>query len=276
MKMDDEKLKRILQEGMEYEADCIMAEVDSDPNVKDAIAPEDLHTNLMKQIKEHEAEVERERQNQAKEEQELIRLGKIYKKKRARRKYIVLIAAVVCALGVGTISFGDGKKVFTEIQRMLGDREQSVVNTDNGRGAVVDEIASEDEAYEKIEKRFNFYPVKLLHLPKGIEFVEVNIEDELQLAQLHYEGFDGKNIIYRVLTDYRTSSVSVDIEDTFVSEYEKNLEGTIASIKEYKIEESKLPRWVVSFLYKDVQYTIILTGIEQEEVENVLENLYFS
>ena len=50
MRMDDETLKRILQEGMDYEADCIMDEVDSDPNMQDVIAPKDMYTNIQKMI----------------------------------------------------------------------------------------------------------------------------------------------------------------------------------------------------------------------------------
>lgn len=276
MKMDDEKLKRILQEGMEYEADCIMAEVDSDPNVKNAIAPEDLHTNLMKQIREHEDAKERERENQAKEEQELIRLGKIYKKKRARRKYIVLIAAVVCALGVGTISFGDGKKVFTEMRRILGDREQAVVNSGDEERHIDRGDVNEEEAYELIEEKFGFWAVRMYHLPDGMKFSEMIIEEESQNVRLYYESEDGKSIIYRIVTDYRTSSIGADIEDIFIREYEKNVEGTDIIIKEYEIEETKSLRWSVDFVYKDAQYTITLTGIEQEQVEETVENLYFS
>ena len=74
MKIDDNELKRLLKEGMEYEADLIMREVESDPNMKDVVAPEDLHTDLWKQIREREEAVEKEQAEQEKEEQELILL----------------------------------------------------------------------------------------------------------------------------------------------------------------------------------------------------------
>lgn len=276
MEMDDNQLKRLLQEGVEYEADCILQRVDSDPNMKDVIAPEEIHDKLIKQIREHEEALETKRERLSQEEQELIRLGKIYKKKRGRRKYVVLIAAVVCALAAGTISFGDGKKVFTEVKRMLVGRQQTVVNSGDEERHMDRGMLSEEDAYEEINEKFGFYPIKLLYLPEGIEFVDANIVGELQVAQLHYEGLGQKNIIYRVMTNYRTSSVSMDIEDIFIGEYEKDLVGATVSVKKYEIEESKLPRWMACFVYKDTQYTIILTGIEREEVEKILENLYFS
>lgn len=275
MKIDDNELKRLLQEGMEYEADLIMKEVESNPDIQDVIAPEDIHVNLMKQIQEHKEAEEKEKAEQEKEEQELIRLGKKYKKKLSRRKYIILIAAIVCAFAVGSVSFGDGKKVFSEMKRKLGDREQTVVNTPSERHAVVDEIASEEEAYEQINEKLGVYPVKLIYLSEGMQLADSSINEDLQIAQLHYDGVSGKNILYRISTDYREGSSSIDIEDIFIREYEKKLEKVNVIIKEYEIEENKSTRWSANFVYKDAQYTLILTEISQQEVEKILENLVF-
>lgn len=275
MKMDDNELKRILQEGMKYEADRIMAEVESDPRMKDVVAPEEVYIKLKQQIHEHQEEEERDRQSRAKEDEELIRLGKIYKKKRSRRKYYVLLVAVLCVLGVGTISMGDGKKAFTKISRMFGDEGQTVVNTDDGRGAVVDEISSEEEAYIQIEKSFGFSPIKLLHLPEGMEFVEKTINEDLQYIKLYYSNSKDKSISYHVLTKYREGSSIVDLEDKFIGEMQKEVEGIRISIKEYEVEENKSTRWVVDFVFKEAQYTIIFSGIEKNEVEKTVENLYF-
>lgn len=276
MKMDDEKLKRVLQEGIKYDADCIMAEVNRDPSMKDVIAPEDIYENLMKQIHEHENVEESEEQILSDEEKELIRLGKIYKKKRAKRKYIVLIAAVLCALGVGTISFGDGKKMFSEMKRMLGDREQTVVNTDDGDGSVVDEISDEEEAYKKIEETFGFSPVEMYYLPEGMEYSEVAIEQEIQNARLYYVDSNDRMILYYVSTNYRLGSTGIEIEDKLIEEKNKEIEETSVTIQKYLVEDDGSNRWVVSFLYKDAQYSILLHDIKEEEVEKIIENLYFT
>lgn len=275
MKIDDNELKRLLQEGMEYEADLIMREVESDPNIKEAVAPEDLHVNLLKQIREREEAVEKEKAEQEKEEQELIRLGKKYKKKLSRRKYIILIAAVVCALAVGSVSFGDGEKVFSEMKRKLGGREQTVVNTPSERHAVVDEIASEEKAYEQIEKKFGFWAVRMVYLPEGIEFVEATIEENLMSARLCYSDTQNRLISYYVTTKNREGSVSTDVEDDLIQQYEKTFNDVVIEFREYKIKEDTC-RWSVDFTYEDAQYSIITTGIEQEEVEELAENLYFS
>ena len=56
MEMEDKKLKRFLQDEMNREADLIMKEVDSDPSLKDVVAPEEIYDNLMQQIHDYEAE----------------------------------------------------------------------------------------------------------------------------------------------------------------------------------------------------------------------------
>ena len=275
MKMDDNELKRLLKEGMEYEADRIMAEVESDESMKDVVAPDEVYTKLMQQIREHQEEEELDRQSRAKEDEELIRLGKIYKKKRSRRKYYVLLVAVLCALGVGTVSFGDGKKVFTKITRMFGDEGQTVVNTDNGSGKVVDEILTEEDTYEKINEKLGFYPVRMVYVPEDIKFVESTIKEELQHIHMYYSNHKDKSISYHILTKNRTGSSIVQIEDRLLRETSREVQETNLTIKEYQVEENKSIRWVVEFAFEDAQYTIIFSGIEEKEVEQIVEKLNF-
>ena len=275
-RMDDEELKRLLKEGMEYEADLIMKEVESDPNMADVVAPEAIYDNLWKQIREQQATEEQENNDQKKEEEELIRLGKKYKKKLGRRKYYILIAAIVCIFGIGTVSIGDGKKVFQEAKRKLGDREQSLVNTTDEEGNVVDEISSEEEAYQQIEEEFGFYPVKLIHLPEEIEFNEVVIEDDIQSARIYYSDGDMKLISYYIVTNHREGSTSADVEDTLVQEYLKEINGVTMQFQEYQVGQSETIRMRVLFEYGSAQYIITMTGIEQTEVQEIVTNLYFS
>ena len=275
MKMDDETLQRILQEGMDYEADLIMNEVNSDPNIHDAEAPEDIYENMWKEIQGYKDADAKEQEKKAKEEQELISVGKLYKKKRARRKYIVLIAAVVCALGIGTISFGDGKKVFTEMKGLLGNTNHTRVSDGDDDKFDGDIVASEEEAYEEISEKFGFAPVRMHYMPEGMEFVESIIEDDLQNIRIYYDDKKEGMICYNVWPNHRDASLGMDVEDEVINEYLKEVQGVNISIKEYKIKESKDTRWRAEYEYNDVQYYLVLSGIAQDEVEKIIENLYF-
>lgn len=274
MEMDDNQLKRLLQEGVEYEADCILQRVDSDPNMKDVIAPEEIHDKLIKQIREHEEALETKRERLSQEEQELIRLGKIYKKKRGRRKYVVLIAAVVCALAAGTISFGDGKKVIQEVKDMIAGRSQINIDDSENRTGETKRI-SEVEAYEEIEEKFGFYPVKLISLPKGMRFTESVIDEKMQGVRLYYDDASAKRIIYYIATDYRAGSIGMDIEDTLIREYEKEVDNRKITIQEYQVEENGAKRYLIAFNEQEIQYWILLMGMDVSEVEKIAENLIF-
>lgn len=276
MKMDDNELKRLLQEGMEYEADRIMAEVESDPSMKDVVAPEEIYTKLKQQIHEHQEEEKRDRESRTKEEEELIRLGKIYKKKRARRKYYVLLVAVLCALGVGTVSFGDGKKVFTKIQGIFDKGSHTRISDGSDDKFDGDTMANEEDAYEKIEEVFGFVPVKMYYIPDGMEFAEFFIEEEKQSLRMYYTDKVGKSISYRVVTNYRSGSVAVDIEDVLLQEYEKEVEEVKINISKYEVKENNTFRWVARFVYGESQYSLLFMGMDENEVEKVIENLFFA
>ena len=275
MKMDDNELKRLLQEGMEYEADRIMAEVESDPTLKDVVAPEEIYIKLKQQIREHQEQEERDRQSQAKEDEELIRLGKIYKKKRSRRKYYVLLVEVLCALGVGTVSFGDGKKVFTKIQGIFDKGSHTRVSDGDDDKFDGQISASEEDAFEEINEKFGFYPVRMLYLTEGMEFIEKTINKDLQYAQLYYSNGNAKNISCFIVTKYREGFSIIHIEDQFIREMQKEVDGINISIKEYEVEENASTRWVVEFVFEEAQYTIVFSGITKNEVEKIVENLYF-
>lgn len=276
MEMEDKKLKRFLQEELNREADLIMEEVDSDPSLKDVVAPDEIYDSLMQQIHEYEKEQANKNSQASEEEQELIRLGKLYKKKRSRRKYYVLLLAGVVVLAYGITSIGGGKKVFSEMKRMLGDKTQTVVNTQEKEGRLVDEINNEVDAYESIEKRLGFYPVRIDYLSEGMDFVEAMIEVETQSARLCYEDDKEGKIAYYIFTNNRTSSMGIDVEDKVINEYKKEIEGASVKVTEYLIEENNTKRWQVEFVHDDVQYLLRMTGIEVEEVQKIIENLYFS
>lgn len=276
MEMEDKKLMQFLQDEMNREADLIMEEVYSEPSMRDVVAPEEIYDNLMQQIHEYEEEQANKKSQISEEEQELIRLGKLYKKKRSRRKYYVLLLAGVVVLAYGITSIGGGKKVFTEMKRMLGDKAQTVVNTQDEEGKVVDEIADVGEAYRKIDEEFDINPVKMYYLPEGMEFSEGVIEEESQSARLYYDDNKSGKITYYVFTNHRTGSMSIDVEDKEINKYEKEIGGTTVKVTEYLIEESNTRRWQVEFAHDDSQYLLRMTGIESEEVEKIIENLYFS
>lgn len=272
--MNDKKWKRFLQREMDKELeeiDGILEEMNRDPDMRDLVAPEEMHDQLFAQIREKEAEKAR----LSDDEKELIRLGKVYKKRRKWNKYIVLVAAVVCALAIGVTSMGGPSKVIEKVQGMLEGREQIHTDTEDNRTKEVITI-SEVEAYQQIEDEFGFLPVKLYYLPEGIKFEEIIITESAQNIYLNFIGNNQETIIYFIYPNYRTGSLGQDVEDTLIDEYDKLIEDVTISVKEYLIEENQTNRYMISYEHQNVYYVLEINNIEETEVEKIVENLFFN
>ena len=273
MKFPDEEVELSKEELVE-EAKSIMEEVNGDQKVVDRPLPVNLRKNIDKRIlalkaKEEKAEGERF----SAEERELMRLGKLYKKKRKMRKYFVLAAAVVCALAFGVTSMGGPERVFETFKRNVMGREQVRVNSEDDVDIV--ETVSEEEAYQQIEDEFGFYPVKLMNRPEDIEFLGAKMGEEIQGINLIYGKDDEVCLSYFIRPNYRNGSFGIDMEDDVIAEYDVENVDVSITIKRYAVDEVNNNRWSGEFSYQDVYYFIVAMDMEQKEFEKILKNLYF-
>ena len=258
---------RLTTKLMNLDADHIMKEVNSDPEVRDAEAPDELYDRILSQIHKYE-------EKRAKEEEELMRLGRIYKKNKKRNRILILLAAIIGILGLGITSMGGPKRVFRRVAWMIEDRMQTNIDTDDDR-LVEQEKVTEEDVYQQIEDEFRFFPVRLYYKPAGLEFTEAVIEKDTQNIRLYYEKGEEKVLSYTILPNYRTTMIGTDIEDKIVKEYTKEVKGVEVQIKEILVEENQSTRWRATFEYSDVQYFIMMNGFAEEEMEKTVENLYF-
>lgn len=274
MKFPDEEVELSKEELVE-EAKSIMEEVNGDQKVVDRPLPVNLRKNIDKRIlalkaKEEKAEGERF----SAEERELMRLGKLYKKKRKMRKYFVLAAAVVCALAFGVTSMGGPERLFEKVNWTLAGREQTNVDSDSDKILEASSV-KEEEAYQQIEDEFGFYPVKPLYKSEGVNILEINMEDGIQGAYLIYGEQDEVKITYLIRPNYRTSSLGKDIEDELLEEYVEENEHAQIYIRKY-LRDNKEERWSIQFEYQNVSYSMMIYDTSQDEVEKIVKNLFFS
>jgi len=267
----NEEARRKYEEELMEDAKRIMEEVNSNPALQNVTVPEEVHDRLFKAIREYEEEQERARLSN--EEREWIRLGKVYQKKRKNRKYLVIAAVIVLAMAFGVTAAGGPEKLFETFKRETLGREQVRVNSQDGVELIGD--VDEEEAYEAIEDRYGFYPVKLNDLPEGIEFQENIIYDEIQRCQLIYGTKDKVDLVYYIRPNYRTGSMGHDVEDEKLEEYEFALEEAMAVVKQYEVDGIEHYRWSAEFEYQDVNYYLLAMDMEQTDFEKILENLYF-
>lgn len=268
----DDKRTTLTEEELKLleETERFLEAIDQELEVENVELPANMYENIWKEIRTREAEQARE--NLCDEDKELLRLGRAYKKRHRMRKYLVLAAAVVAVLALGITSVGGPEKIFETISWMLGGRKQMNVDSDSEGILHLDNI-EEEKVYQQIEDQFGFLPVKLNHLPEGVEFLEAEVREETQLIFMLY-GKEGVNISYQIRPNYRAGSWGKDIEDELLDSYEIEVHGVDVSLRKYRIKDETI-RWMVGFEYNNTSYSMLIMDLEQAEVEEIVNNLYF-
>ena len=222
------------------------------------LSEEDLRAlELGRKIMEREAREERD--------------GKIIRKKKRIRMFIGLAAVLV--MGVGVTSMGGPERIIQMMTRTIGDREITQIDSREDN-LIVEE--NEEEAYQKIGEEFGVEPVRIWNKTEEMKFIEMEYDEEIQIANLYYEYSDS-TLIYLINATYRDTSLGIDIEDKIVDTNSKiigNEEVKIkAEIRKYEVQGVGQERYSAQFKYKGLEYFFIGT-MDKEDFEYVLENLY--
>lgn len=267
-------MKRFLEEELKKEADQILQEVEADSEVADLKAPEEIDEMLYEQIRQYKEKQDVPEAALSEQQQEWIRLGKIYQRKRKKRKYVVLAAAMMATFAIGITSFGEPERIFEKFNWSIGNREQTNFDSDS-EDIVAAKFSEEEEAYQKIKDEFGFEPVRMYYLPEGMRFQESIILDEIQSAYLVYGETQGKSLSYQMNMDYSVGSIGTDIEDKVIKEYTMEIENVDIQIVQYQVLNSMKKKSRGVFEYKGIQYFITGNDLEEVEFEKILKNLKF-
>ena len=267
-----DQLKEILKDQLNKEAKQIEEEVGLNDNEE---IPNELKIRMKnaldQKIREREKRSEDMKRTDAyaklsEEDQEALRLGremlknqseekKIYtirRKKRNIRRIVALAAVLIMKSSVG------GRKV------------SQVDSSDKNK---IIEEEDEEKAYEKIEKEFGIAPVRLWWYPENMEFENMILDTDIQVAEVDYLYKD-KKIEYFVSASYGEVSWGYDNEDKKIDYYCEQVKSTDIEVTEYETPETERNRYVAEFEYKKLHYC--LSGeLTKEEIENILKNLYF-
>lgn len=196
---------------------------------------------------------------------------KVVRKRKSLRVYVALAAVMTLLLVVGMSTMGDGGGIVETIKSLVGERE--VLQVDSGEDNKVIEVESEEEAYQRIKEVFGFSPVKVMLLPENTEFLKLEIQNDIQVAEIYY-SYNNENIVYLINGDRAKNSIGIAIEDEIIKEYKLEVHGVAVEIKICEIANTESRRCYASFSFKEIKY--FLSGrMEKEEFEKILNNLYF-
>ncbi len=262
-------LSNMYDEELENDAADIWEKVLADERLQNVKAPSDMRENVFRAIRTQEAECARERLSD--EDKELIRLGRIYRRKRANRKYLALAAVMILVLAMGVTSFGEGEKVFRMFKTMIGGKEQISIHSDN---IIPNGVVEEEEVYAQIEEDYGIVPVRMMYIPEGMVYIKDVYGENTQEINVFYGKNDITYIKYTIRPNYRESSWNQNLEDELIGEYKINHEEIMIIVRKYLVEDETF-RWLIRYDYRDVGYSIVLNDLEEAEVEKVVQNLYF-
>lgn len=287
-KREEEQFAAFLEEQMQKEAEQIEEELKKNPEIARLSPGDGAKERLYEKIEEYERQQAVRRLSP--EDQEALRLGRQIQQEKAReeknkaaskpgsgskrffKRLAGVAAVVVIVAAVGITGVGGPDRVMEVLQQMVGNREVTTVSSDD-RDIIEFDRVEEEEAYQEIKDEFGIDAVRIVKLLPEMEFLDMQIDQDLQVANLFYDN--GGEIISYIISCSQDESVwGMDVEDTFIREYKYPLELVQASIQEYEVEQTGEKKYSAIFDYQDVHYQ--LTGImKQQEVEEILNNLHF-
>lgn len=285
-----DQLKEILKDQLNREAKQIEEEVGLNDNEE---IPNELKSRMKnaldQKIREREMRSEDMKRTDAyaklsEEDQEALRLGremlknqseekKIYtmrRKKRNIRRIVALAAVLILVMAVGMTSIGGPERMLQFMKSSVGGRQVSKVNSSDKNKIIEEE--DEEKAYEKIAEEFGIEPVRIIWRPKGMEFIKMELDTDIQVAELDYIR-DREKMEFIISASYGKVSLGADNEDEIIDHYYIK-ENVPIDVTEYKTPETETNRYKAEFKYNKLYYC--LTGtMTKEEMENILKNLYF-
>lgn len=282
MKENGSDLEEIIREELHKEAEETRRTVEaSETEELSRDRKEAIRQNLKEQIDEYKKEKVYEQLSP--EDREALELGRQIrrereeeKEKKGRKRFgkIALNLAAVLALVsiLGITSVGGPARLVEMVRTMVGEREVIKVNSDEENLKIAEE--REEEAYQRIKDAFGVDPVKIIVRPKQLKFAKLNLDQELQIAEMYYQ-YNEENVVYFVNASYANTSWGVDAEDVVIDSYNKKRSGQEIKIQEYQIEGTEQKRYSASYTFNGVEYFLIGT-MSKADFELIIENLHFN
>lgn len=267
-----EELGNMSDDELLEEMNSILEEVKENETVTDFDAPDFLHDSIFSEIREIEEREAREKLSA--EDKRLLEYGRRYKRQLKFRKYWILAAALVLMFAMGITSVGGPQRFFKKVVNNLSGRNQEMVDADSDN-IVPPENWDEEAAYEAIEEKYGFYPVRLDYLPDGVVFEGAEIGEKTLGAKLLYSRGEVLSIEIFIRPNYREGSVGLDIEDDLVKEYEILKDEMPVSVRKYLVSETKDTRMSAVFLVEDTYYSLVTYDVAEEDFIQIIDKLVF-
>ncbi len=280
MTMHKDDLEQVIREDLYREAEAIRKEVEASGAEH---MPGEIKDDIRHKLRDRIDAYERDRvyAGLSEEDREALELGRKLQEERAASKtmrrrrtwkmFAASAAAVAVLLTAGVTSMGGSERIVSVIEQVIGGRK--VVQVDSDEERKVSENEEEQKAYQEIKDTFGAEPVKLYNQKKGMKFVQVNLDEKLQVAEMLYE-YDKKSLWYVISAGHYDSSFGWDMEDEVIDEEMIEVDGEKVEITAYRMKENGGIRCRAHFAYQKLEY-FLMGDIEKEDFKLIVKKLYF-
>lgn len=284
MREQFDDFKKFINQELDDEAEQIEKAIQQIPEIAELKASDEAKKRLKEKIDEYNRQ--RALDSLSEEDREALLLGRkvmedekldterkvVRRRKKVWKRILAVAAVMIMVLAVSITSVGGPKRFIEKVINTFGGRETTRVNTTTGNIKATEE-SNEEKAYQEINEVLGFDPVKIIKVIEGLRFKQIEINKNMQTAQLLYDN-SGKNISYIISCSYAEDSLGLDVEDRLIDKYDYHLNKTVAEVREYQIEESDVLEYVARFEYKEVYYQLIAIT-DKDKFEFLLKNLHF-
>ena len=254
------ELKKLsLKEEVDREAKEIEKEIEDRDDLDDIKVSDDMETSLFNKIQEYEYDK---------------RIKKTVHRNRKKRRLLLALAAVLI-LVCGSVITGTGSKSYWKVlwDRVAGDEKANIINVEDMEAEQTQD-ANEIQVFNEIRKEIGISPVRFGYIPRGMVFIEYEIDEKQNRSLLLYK-YDNQIIQYSMYMNNTDSSYGRTELDTLIDEYQITMKNNVnVVVKQYDVINNENDRYVAEFEYKDAQYQLIGL-IKKAEFDKIIENLIF-
>ncbi len=273
-------LEQVIKQNLYNEAEAILKEVDASETEE---MPTTLKDGIRLRLQERIDAYEEERAYAAlsEKDREALKLGRklqekrleadTVRRKRKRRLYAASAAAAMLALAAGMTSLGGAERIASIIEQAISGRSVVKVNSDVENK--ISENEEEQKAYQKIKEIFGIAPVKVIKPKEGMKFKSMELDENLQIAELLYQ-YNEKNFWFIICAGYYGSSFGIDADDEVLEREELQVDGHVIELTAYRLKETEEIKYSAHFTYRKLEY-FLLGSMEKKDFKIILENLFF-
>lgn len=280
MAMQKDDLEQIIRDDLYSEAEAILKEVDASGTEEMPQAlKDDIRLKLQSRIDTYEKEQAYAKLSE--KDREALELGRKLQEERSGEKkgrgkkrfriYAASAAAAVLVLAIGMTSTGGAERIASVIEQAVGGRKVVQVDSDDGNKVFKED--DEQKAYQEVKEIFGIEPVRLTTQKQGTKYVQMDLDYNLQVAEMIYQ-YENKKLLYVISAGYYNSSFGFDADDETLDEEELEVNGNIVEITTYQLKESKEIKCLAHFTYQKLEY-FLQGSIKKEDFKLILKNLYF-